>query len=374
MRVRTSLVITAFAAGVAGSPSVRAQETVPETPPELRDFRLDKPPALPQPEVQSPPKPDPVVAAPPSAVRNQAEIRPAVPTRSTQSRMGPARRNAAPVDRTQADQIVIEPEATSKEVLPPPEAKSVPTQAAPIVAEPAGDGQPISFWQIAAALAAFGLLTAIAILLWRRRSSTSENVSELSEIEPVKAVDPTPEIVTAPVAAAQAVAQATSAPTITVQFVPEKATITFAMLTIKGQLQLNNEGKADVEDMQLRAGLISASHQQQKATSQFFSTARDITPSPMGNAKAGEKIGIELELSVRLSEMHSFRLGDQRLLVPIMLATIEYRTGNETVPHRVEVACMIGRESTPPKAKMGPLRLDLGPRSFAPLGTRPLYA
>jgi hypothetical protein len=66
-------------------------------------------------------------------------------------------------------------------------------------------------------------------------------------------------------------------------------------------------------------------------------------------------------------------LGDQRLMVPIILATLQYRVDGQPNPLRAEMAHMIGREANPPKPKMGPLRLDLGPRSFAPLGTRPLY-
>ncbi len=159
---------------------------------------------------------------------------------------------------------------------------------------------------------------------------------------------------------------------IKIDFIPERATITFATLTIKGQLQISNEGQADAKDMELRAGLISASHQQQQVVELFFGTSHDITPNKLGEAKAGERIGLDLELSVPLSEMHSFPLGDQRLIVPIILATLQYRGGDKAGPLRVDLASMIGREATPPQPKMGPLRLDLGPRSFAPLGTRPL--
>jgi hypothetical protein len=35
---------------------------------------------------------------------------------------------------------------------------------------------------------------------------------------------------------------------------------------------------------------------------------------------------------------------------------------------------MVGREANPPQPKMGPFRLDLGPRRFASLGQRPLFA
>jgi hypothetical protein len=55
-----------------------------------------------------------------------------------------------------------------------------------------------------------------------------------------------------------------------------------------------------------------------------------------------------------------------------MLANIEYEWG-EGGHDVAKLACLIGREANPPKPKMAPLRLDLGPRSFTPLGQRPVF-
>ena len=157
-------------------------------------------------------------------------------------------------------------------------------------------------------------------------------------------------------------------------FIPEKATISFATLTVKGQLRLTNTGDAPTKGMELRAGLISAGEQQGHAINAFHSASSDIKPQALGEAKPGETIAMSMELSVPLSEMQSFTLGEQRLMVPIMVANVAYRDSGEATADIVRIACMIGREATPPVPKMGALRLDLGPRSFAPLGQRPLYA
>jgi hypothetical protein len=55
-----------------------------------------------------------------------------------------------------------------------------------------------------------------------------------------------------------------------------------------------------------------------------------------------------------------------------MLANLSYEW--EGGSDNVTMAWMVGRETEPAQPKMGPLRLDLGPRSFAPLGQRPIYA
>jgi hypothetical protein len=372
MRAQKALSIVAFILLVVlNGVSVSAQEAVPETPPELRDFRLDPPRSQPQPETQPQPTVEPVVTAPPPAVSTVPAPQRAEPPRRAQPEPETTRRISPLAETTPAEPTTSEPEVPDKAGLPAPETNAAPITPAPATITKADSAEPdLPYWQIAAGLGALGLLSAIALLVRRRRAKPPEDhVVAAPEIEPEPVANVTP----APVPAAKTVPKPKRAPLIKIDFIPEKATITFATLTVKGQLQISNEGQADAKDMELRAGLISASQQQQEATDLFFSTSHDITPNAMGDAKAGERLGVALELSVPLSEMHSFPLGDQRLLVPIILATLEYRSDNQSSPQRAEIAYMIGREATPPKPKMGPLRLDLGPRSFAPLGTRPLY-
>jgi len=94
--------------------------------------------------------------------------------------------------------------------------------------------------------------------------------------------------------------------------------------------------------------------------------------SPVGALNPGERISLSLELSVALHEMQTFTLGDKTYLVPILLVHLSY--DNAAPQHEAQLVTMIGREANPPTEKMGPLRLDLGPRSFGQLGPRPLPA
>lgn len=369
MRAKKALSIVAFIL-VAGTNviAVSAQEAVPDTPPELRDFRLDTP--RPQPQGDTQPTIEPTVTAPPPAVATQPESRPAEPTRLSPPQPETTRRPPPSVETTPTDQTITEPVAPAREAAPAPEIDPATLTPSPATTADTQSAEPaFAYWQIAAALAAIGALAAAALLVRRRRAKPVEQFITAS---PAVAPEPVADVAPVAVRVVKAAAKPKFQPDIKIEFVPEKATITFATLTIKGQLQISNQGNADAKDMEFRAGLISASHQQQEAIDLFFGTSQDITPNAMGVAKAGERLGIALELSVPLSEMHSFPLGDQRLLVPIMLATLQYRCDELASPLRAELAFMIGREATPPKPKMGPLRLDLGPRSFAPLGTRPL--
>jgi hypothetical protein len=77
-------------------------------------------------------------------------------------------------------------------------------------------------------------------------------------------------------------------------------------------------------------------------------------------------------MSVPVAELQSFEVQSRRIMVPVMVANLAYDwDGGSDV---VKLACLVGKEAQPPAPKMAPFRLDLGPRSFAPLGQRPLYA
>lgn len=358
MRAQKALSITAIMLSVmTGGLAVSAQETIPETPPELRDFRLDPERAQPQPQPEQ-------IVPPPAVITVPETTQPASPRRA-QPQPATETRDPLPVEATRVDPaepqagVVVENPAIS----PVEPERETPPLSATTEEEIAGPG--FASWQIASAIALIAALTAFGLMLVRRRPKLDDKPEFVTQ---ATAPEPVPDI--APIWAAKVIEKPLNQPTMTVDFVPEKATISFNALTVRGQLQLINQGDADVTDIELRAGLISASSQQQHAIDAFFSAAKDIVPSVLGEAKAGERLAMSMELSVPLAEMQSFPLGDQRLLVPIMLATLTYRGNADSEPQMTTIARMIGREAKPPQLKMGPLRLDLGPRSFSPLGAR----
>jgi hypothetical protein len=375
------IILTALAWILSGS-AVHAQDAVPETPPELRDFRLDQPRPETQPQTEPTTQPT-QQPAPPPAVRTVPETTPEPPI--------PTARNNQPTRRDVQPAAPADDDATASETTTNPSAdETVLSQPAPISTEPLVDegAAPVAkaeaaenSWNLNLV---FGIAGAIALaclfafLLRRRQSEEVEEgdlaatrKAEATLVEPAAAPPLTPPPASPP---AKLPALAESQPAnVSIIFIPEKATISFTNLTVQGQLQIANEGKALAKDMQLRAVLLSASSQQQLAIDTFFADPGQVAPNGLGEAKPGERLGLSLELTVPLSEMQTFPLGDQRLLVPILVASLSY-AGDSGETSAARLACMIGREAQPPKPKMGPLRLDKGPRSFAPLGQRPVYA
>ena len=370
MGIKNALLTTALCAIFAAS-SVGAQQTIPETPPELRDFRLDPERTPPKPE------PQPTPAAPPAAVPTLPEANSSRPA----PRQEPAPPRSAPPSTAAPTTQNIPPVIPVKEPLP--EATPSPTVAepgAPVIdettAEPSSASSPSAQstgWPIFVALG-LGPIALLAFIFWRRRRRPSIVQPEISEpaIEEMP-IESVPEIEAPRAQPLPVVKLSENKPSIMLQFIPEKATISFTTLTVKGQLQFINEGKSPAKDMQLRAGLISASADQAYVIADFHRNAASLQTEPLSETRAGERFAMAIELSVPLTELHSFPLGDQQLLVPIVIASLSYTDGGAR-QECASVACMIGREATPPQLKMAPLRLDLGPRSFAPLGQRPVLA
>ena len=348
---------------------VSAQDVVPETPPELRDFRLDPERAKPQPE---PTVVQPVVTPPP-VVSTARDSKAAQPTPRPQSPSVLPRR-AAPV--VTQDQPV--PSRQDSEAQPEPAGPAlVDQQPVSNVSEAAAtdktsaQGRP--FWQVGGALALGTIL--LLGMYWLRRRRKGERAGDIADIplaiepEQIDIIDTPVPVLPAPIPTP---VKPVKKPRITLDFIPEKATISFTTLTIKGQLRLINEGDAPAKNMELRAGLISASAQQEAAINAFNADTANIPAEAIGEAKPGERIGMAIEMSVPLTDMQSFPLGAKQLFVPIMVANLSYRCGGKGGNDTAQIACMIGREANPPVARMGPLRLDLGPRSFTPLGQRPV--
>jgi hypothetical protein len=344
---------------VAGGVPAFAQDAGTDTPPELRDFRLDPPPA---------PTPEPVVPAP--APRQEPTDTPpatATPTaRSTPPRVNqtyPQPVQNAPVDEPPAEPVV---EASSVVPTPPTDTTESPVAPLPTDARPEPSGATgFSAVQLGVAALLSLVFVSIGLLIWRRRRRRPD-APEVTNARPNPAPRATPPAIER-VGPKPPAAHASSQ--ITMAFVPRNASVSVKSLMMKGELQITNKGSDSVDHLSLRAGLISASKQQQDAIDHFFAQPQAITSSPIVSVKPGDQIGLNLELSIALDEMQTFIVDGKSLLVPILVASL-----SDTRGEVARITCMVGREATPPQPKMGPLRLDQGPRSFDRLGQRALVS
>ena len=79
----------------------------------------------------------------------------------------------------------------------------------------------------------------------------------------------------------------------------------------------------------------------------------------------------EGQIRLPLSQIEPIAMQGRLLFVPLVHIWIGY-DGPDGTRYAVTQSFVLGEESTPPGPRVGPLRLDLGPRRFTSIGQRPL--
>lgn len=207
-----------------------------------------------------------------------------------------------------------------------------------------------------------------------KRDTAEAQPAREQKTEPAPAVKPDPAPTTKPPETATDVDKAAkpakqrSGPELEIQFKPESATLGLANLMLRGELKVVNIGKAMARNVTLTSGAICAGPKQEQAIAEFFED--DIVAQPIDNIRKGEKLSIEIEIMMPRGELASYAFQGREICVPIILAELSYTGIKEGSDRGARLATIIGCEAKPKAEKLGPLRLDQGPRSFSELGQR----
>lgn len=79
----------------------------------------------------------------------------------------------------------------------------------------------------------------------------------------------------------------------------------------------------------------------------------------------------EGQIRLPLAQIEPIAMQGRLLFVPVVHIWIGY-SGPDGSRYAVTQSFVLGEENTPPGPRVGPLRLDLGPRRFTGIGQRPL--
>lgn len=338
----------------------------------------------------------------------------------------PARASAPPQTRAPADQVRTNPEqapaATRGTASPSPRpsaapsrSASVPTQSAPppgspnalafdlpstTTVTPAGVPQPgfspepvssaatlapeqkLDLWPwllLAAALGAGG-----ALLLWRRRSR--EALAGAPRLDAFVAPDtqlaPRPDAKPAPRAATPppptptpqpappkpvGIVSSRLRPWVDIAFVPIACSVDEERVAIEFEALLTNSGSAPARDILVEASMFNAGATQEQDIGAFFAK-----PASQGERiqviAPLQSVTIQSSLVAPRKNIQEFELGGRKVFVPLVAFNALYRLSSG--PAQTSAAYMVGVETK--TDKLGPLRLDRGPKAFTKLGTRPL--
>ncbi len=370
-----------FGLAAAGAPALAQNESTSSNtigPPQLKDFSLpgqrttppaDTPPA---PAAQPPaaaPRTPPAAAprTPPATAPATDAERPAPAARTTPApaETAPAAAAPTPAPGEPAPQAAAPPPA---EILPAPSPETAPVPA-PVAAEPRG-----STWLWPAAGGALLLAFAALLLLRRRRAAVereSERDSARGELGGMLAVaeprtPPAPEPKPEPEPAPEA--PAAPRPWIELDIVPERAAATENEVYVRYALTMTNTGGAAARNIRIDPRLFNASAEGEMV-SFFQGPIHEQSGSPHVVLPPGGSIKLNGQVAMPNAELREIELAGRRIFVPMVAINVAYDWADGGTG-RTSRSWLVGREAEVPTEKMGPFRLDLGPRIYRSVGRR----
>jgi len=374
MRAVLRLTVALLAAGLSLGPSLALAQSTAQTPGntaspdtvgprELQNFNLNgtvtRPAETPPAPATRAPTRQPSAA--PAARSNPVS---APPSRRPTAPAPAAARNAPPPVRAERLPALDLPPATPSTVsatAPQP----LPAEATPL-APPAPDYLLLWPWLLLAGVAG----AAAAYFLWRRKAR--EALAAGPQIEPFVAPEPAPVPRPAPAPAPKAAApvgvvSTRLRPWVELAFAPLGCIVDDERVTIEFEVLLRNSGTALARDILVEASMFNAGPTQDQDIGRFFAE-----PAGQGERIAAlpplQNVTIRTALVAPRANIQLFELGGQQVFVPLIAFNVIYRLGSGQ--GQTSVSYMLGREAK--GDKLGPLRLDLGPRAFTKLGIRPL--
>lgn len=361
----------------------------------------------------------------PAPVANTQPNTPANPTRRVTSA-------PPPTDNVDATAATPNNPATGESQPSPGFSTALPNQALPSASDPASDrtdssatpqtssGENFGYYVGAAIL--FLLLGGLGIYLWRRKTSASSYAAEVEddfasipEADPAPAPTPrkpapkiysppnpaepkkpapvmsngfvtsqigvTPEpkpqvkppliqpVAPQPLKPSKPDAGRNSNPVdhLKIEFIASGASSTLLNAVLNYTITLTNTSDEDLHDINLSGAMMQAD----AATARDDGSETGHMLHQTESLSAGETITLTGDIRLPLNAIRPITFKSQALFIPLARFGVVYADQNNA-QHQQSVSFIVGREYEPPRPKMAPFRLDLGPKIFHPVGQRPL--
>lgn len=407
-RIRTKAFGAALVVAVGLSAPAAAQESqqpvdVTAAPPpnsntvgpsQLRDFSLGGRPTRPTPA----PSTTPTETAPPPAASAQTPTgNRTEPVRAGSASAQPtadrsAQQESAPQDSTPAAAVAGPSRELPLDVVTPGNQADTASVALPeaLAPTPTESSVPenVSPWPWLAAL--FAALGAGAFWWWSRRRRESRYSdpgrvafagagAEVDTTPPPKAqprVVPTPSqpmpSQPAPVAASKPkpksdglITSSALKPVLELRFAPDRMVITDREVIVQFDLVIANVGSASARNILVEGLLVCAGPTQDQEIAQFFRHPRGTGDRIPGIA-AMDSLTLKSAVRLPIDSLNSFEAGGRTLFVPLVAFNILYGATDQ----QVSASFLVGRGKDGDE-KLAPFRIDMGPRIFRGLSSRP---
>jgi hypothetical protein len=160
-------------------------------------------------------------------------------------------------------------------------------------------------------------------------------------------------------------------PWLDLEFRPERATTTPEEASVQFELAIINNGNTVATKVRIEAGMFNAGPQLEAEVAQFF--AGQIVPVASGmiqDSPARSAATLRNVVAMPRNLVHEIEINGRRLFIPTVAFNVHYEWGSGK-KGRTSVSFLVGREAETPSSKMGPFRLDQGPRIYRQVGQRP---
>ncbi|WP_106638936.1 hypothetical protein [Allosphingosinicella vermicomposti] len=358
-------------------PSFAQNQSEVVGPPALEDFDLKgeeivtQPPVpAPRPQQQQQTVPVTVVPAPPAPSQSQPKQRPA------QNRTD-ARREAAqptPAQTAETTPAKADTPAAATPTMTPPSIPVLPEQSpaqADAARAPAITSDPDDSFPVWPAIAGGLVLLGAGFYFGRGRSTrvaASGGTAARAVAPPPQPPRPEPE--PAPVAAAAAAATLAPRPRASIEllFEPTSTVLGDKEAIVHFLLTVHNDGKLPAKNVRLEARIFNASGKVDADIGRFFAAPlqRRVVSLP-SELPPGERLAIQGEVPIPVADIKPVAIDGRSLFIPIVAVTAIYEWDEGS--GQTSKSYMVGVEAQQ-TGKMGPFRLDQGPRVYRSVGQR----
>lgn len=327
-------------------------------------------------------------------------------SRAQQPARSARRTPAQPRTQTETATPLVDPESeTSEQDSPPSETTTSPTdpveQSVPVPADPltteAEQSSDQSTLYLGTALAII-LLGGLGFFLWRRKA-TANQVVETDEAAPppskprseekskIPAEEPAPVIAEKPGTSASSDGFVTTkirkpeptvqpAPTakpvsdqLSIEFQAQSASSTLVNAIVGYSIKIENRSGQPLNDLHISGTMIQAD----KNLVETAASSQGQLLHELGDLAAGQSEQASGDIRLPLATFQPIDFQSQKLFVPLVLLRFDY-TDSDGNAQMQAVNYLIGTEHVPPRDKMAPFRLDLGPRNFGDVAHRPFQS
>lgn len=152
-----------------------------------------------------------------------------------------------------------------------------------------------------------------------------------------------------------------------IEFTADAASSTLINAILGYSVTLTNESGDRLTNLKLSGAMAQAEKDLAMSDLGFSEDVLHQIAALDGN----DSITLTGELRLPLTAIRPIAFKSQALFIPLARFAVEYLDSDDE-KHRQVAAFVVGREYDPPRPRMAPFRLDLGPRSFTPVGQRAL--